>query len=914
MKEGSQERTCSPEASVTGEKRRRRRRVSRVGYARRAVQAHSSTLLTSLTALVVLGSLLAVGTVHVITLLFVAPLALLAGALALWVEDDSKRRIPVPAIIATTLAGYSWLQSVPLTPRCLKTLSPIAAQTWLDAFKLTDTPATRWASISVDPGASRVEALKWLCYAAMFAAAARLAREKGSQRGATIVLGTALVGGLLSLAHGLFGVEDWLGLYHPQLAHAPWATAPLLNPNNFAGYLNLGLFVGIGMLFVRKPIAPRWAVGITVIILAALVVLTASRGGVMALIVGFGMSGFAYWAQQARAKARGGFLFPPWIPLTAVGLAAGALAVIGSTDVIWQQLLDETTGKLRIAEYSMPVVRDHLWTGIGRGAFETAFAAYRQEPGHHIVQYAENFVVQWIVEWGLPVAAIALLALFWTLRPKRLGFARNALPTGIVVGVSALLLQNLVDLASEVASVGIAAAVLLGTAMGGAQYFDDTREQVRASRRKTELKRKPTSSMIRSAMPTAAAVACLGSGFALVWLVARTGIPDAIDERNQLATELADLVGKKPGDPGFSRVRAQVGQALLRHPADPYIPVVGALLTREAGKSPLAWLNQALRRDPLNARAHLLLAETLAARGAMNQAMMELRKAVECGPELVGEVAARASRWSQTVEDLLRAVPGGERGIPMLNALARRFSGTVERVALRNELLVLALKRNSADVDTNSIIAHDLLAAMATDAGPCSGDARAACNARLSTHATSVLQNATNPQTSTILRGELLAHAKKWDEAERWLAGTCDQLPDPVSCAITRITYALKLGDSARFDEACSAYTAVACSTSTSCSRAFLWLGQIELGRKNLLGALSRFERAAQESPSSETWIRVADVAIRVGRIGRAQSALAAARRFGMADGLEDYEKRLQEIQRAQLLQNLSTEPAPTTN
>lgn len=903
--ETAEELPSSPEAAPEGGRKRQRRRRSRLSRLRSPVQERSALILTVLIALVVVGSLLAVGTVHVITLLFVAPVAIAAGAIAIWVEDEPKRRFQLPAVIAALLALYSFVQSLPMPLSWLRALSPVAAQTWQDAFKLVGVSTARWASISVDPGASRVEALKWLCYAALFAAAARLAREKGSQRGALIVVGSALLGGILCVAHGLFGVEDWMGLYHPKLARPPWAPAPLLNPNNFAGYLNLALFSGLGLFFARKPLVPRWSIGFSIVVLAALVILTASRGGVLALCVGFGLAGLAYRAQQIRAVARHGFVFPTWIPLAGVGFAAVALAMIGATNVVWQQLLDETTGKLRMLEYSQPVIRDHWRTGIGRGSFETAFAAYRQEPGHHIAQYAENFAVQWIVEWGMPVAVIALAALLWSLRPNRLGFARNALPTGIVVGVAVLLLQNLVDLATEIASVGMATAVLLGTLLGGADYFVDSRAQARAERRKSPIPKAPSNG--RAALgPSLFAIACLFCGIACWWFVALTGLPDALAARNDLATELANLVGKPKGDRAFGQLRQSLNQTLLRHPADPYLPVVGALLTRESGASPYVWLNQALRRDPMNARPHLLLAETLAARGAMTQALLELRKTAELAPELQGNVADHAKRWATSIEDLLRAVPEGARGIPMLNALAQRYNGSPERDKMREQLLELALKRNNRDIATNSIIAQDLLAALARDTGACSGDGRSACSERLQRHATAVLQGTTDRQTLALLGAQMLAHEKKFDEAERSLAESCERLPDPVACGVDRIGYALKLKDPERFDQAASAYTAAACSTAATCSQAFRWLGHIELGRNNLLSALSRFERAAQEVPSAEGWLQVADIANRVGRIGRAETALAAARRLGAAENSMDIEKKLQEMQRSRLLEELN--------
>ncbi|HEY5961581.1 MAG TPA: hypothetical protein VIV60_33710, partial [Polyangiaceae bacterium] len=376
--------------------------------------------------------------------------------------------------------------------------------------------------------------------------------------------------------------------------------------------------------------------------------------------------------------------------------------------------------------------------------------------------------------------------------------------------------------------------------------------------------------------------------------------------RTALAEAMTNVVGKPKNDVAFPKLRSELNQALLRHPADPFVLIVGALLSRELGQSPMVWLNQALRRDPMNARAHLLLAETLAARGAMSQALLELRHTDELAPELRGAVADRAVRWTQTVEDLLRAVPEGTKGVALLNALAIRFAGTPERMRLRERLLALSLARNERDASTNSIYVQDLLAAMSTNAENCTGERMATCTDRLRQHAARVINESNNRQTTTLLQARLLDHDHKYDEAEHLLAENCQRLPDPVTCGIDRVSYALKLKDPHRFDEAAAEYTASACSTPASCAQAFSWLGNLEMGRNNQLGALARYERAAQESPSSEAWLRVADVATRVGRLGRAQTAMTSARRLGSSENAAPVEQRLQELERSRTLETLS--------
>src|SRR6185503_8509553 len=100
-----------------------------------------------------------------------------------------------------------------------------------------------------------------------------------------------------------------------------------LNPNNLAGYLNLGALAGLGLILTKKPILPTWLVGV----------------GVM-LIVG--------------------------------------VDVTGATRDTWTELLQKDLSKIAMLVWAKPLLRDHPWFGVGRGAFESVFPVYRFSPGN----------------------------------------------------------------------------------------------------------------------------------------------------------------------------------------------------------------------------------------------------------------------------------------------------------------------------------------------------------------------------------------------------------------------------------------------------------------------------------------------------------------------------------------------------
>jgi tetratricopeptide (TPR) repeat protein len=891
---------ATPDA-MSGTGRKSRRRTS-IGVVRERLIRQIEPLLTILLALVVVGSLLAVGTVHVAVLLVVASVALLSLSLVCFAEQDWRRRVPAPAWVLVGLSAYSLLQSIPIPFAWLQRLSPAVAQIWIDARHLLGAATHAPASLSADPAASLVEALKWLSYAAVFATAGQLTRRTGAKRGLGIVVLAALLGGIITIIHGLFGIEKWLGLYAPRYARPPWALSPLLNPNNFSGYMNLATYCAVGLAMTGRPPAPRWALGLVAAVLFALSFLTGSRAGVIALLIGVVLVALALREQARRARRAGAPDVPSWLPVVGAAAVGGLLFLLGTNDIIWEQLLDETTTKFRLAQWTAPLIGDFRWFGVGRGAYETVAASYRTLPGLVTFQHAENFIADWLAEWGIPVCAIALASLGWLLRPRRLSFLRHPLPTAALIGVFVLLLQNLLDLGLEIASVGIATAAVLGSVWGGATRDQERRQQPNpprsdrsVARRKMKKRRRVAYQTPRAAM---AAVASLAVSAGLVITVARKGQPDDLYQRGLIHNAFIEVNWTKPTQ--IESIKRELAQAIERHPADSYFPLIGALIAQRTGKNEMPWLNQALRRDPLNARAELLLADSLAARGARKQALGVLQRCVAHEPILADAVAQRAVRHAQNLDELELAVPNGTAGVVMLNSLAMYESKPAMR-AVHEALLQHALQRQSSSPSTHAIIIDDLIRDLDDPKSPCAGSGRAECEAQLRQHAQVIEAQGPRNLQAVILHSRLLVREGKIVEAAQWLSKHCQNFTSDGTCASQFVTVAARAPGPELLEEAGTTYMALACSTPDSCASAATWIGNLFAARGNYQLALTRFERAANESPSADAWLRVADAAMRSGHVNRAQSALVAARRFGSASDSE-LEHRVEQARRDQLL------------
>lgn len=834
--------------------RRRRRRSRSFGWLDDRVDA---AVLWGLPALVV-GSVLAVGTVHVPVLVVVSLLALPLGALCLWSEARHGHRVPLAVAVLMGLSLYSVLQAMPLRFSWLEAVAPSSANVWRGARELLGEPVRGSASVSLDPGASLVEALKWLTYASVAAAAVRFGRRHGTAAGPLVVFASALVAATSTLIHGTVGAERLYGLYEPSFTPARWAMSPLLNSNNYAGYLNLGLFCGIGLLVAPRARLPRPAVGIALATLIAVSAISASRAALGALALGLvALIPVLAWLNRRAARTHEpGFWSGPG-PVAAVAVSGLFLAVLGGGRDKWNSLVDESLVKLTVIARTLPMIRAHWMLGSGRGSFETVFPAYATGPGNTIYQHAENFVAQWLAEWGVPVAAVGLLLLCYAFRPLRLRAHKSKIAACSLVGVGVLLAQNFFDLALEIPSVCIALAALLGALLGAAADHANGRSR-----------------LVRPAAWKGAAALVPALGLILVPLAARAGRTSALKDRGNVhALLLEDGSDKRPASPAFW---ATVEASVRRHPADPYLALLAATAARhDAKRRPLSWVGWAIERGPTRADAYLMLANILLGYGAQDQALHALALAA-ARQEQLDRVAKLALRVTTKPNELERAVPPGTAGAMTYVAMARHVDPK-SSPALRVELLEHAVTRDHTHAPARVALASALLEAVERDTAPCQTAERERCLTKIGAQL-SALSRAPAPDSGAIvLRARWLELQGKTADAYQWLTRHCGDASDPLTCAHDRVALAYELDDAAGAKTSVDEYLQVACSLPHQCARAARWVADLAASRGDWSRALEHYERAAHAASSSAAWLKVAEAANKAGLVTRAMTALRRA-------------------------------------
>jgi hypothetical protein len=342
--------------------------------------------------------------------------------------------------------------------------------------------------------------------------------------------------------------------------------------------------------------------------------------------------------------------------------------------------------------------------GCGRGAFESAFPAFRSDPGYVTYTHPENLIVQWIVEWGLPAGAAGLVAIAVALRPTVV-LARSTTAAGAWAGVVALTVQNLGDLGTEIPGLVLAGVACVAIVVAGTPGGDPTWRVERWTHR-------PGRVAIGAGVAAAAALALGVSALGRELHDDQKAMRDAVMTRHASTSEL----------------HAMARDAMLRHPAEPFLPYAVSIKATERGDNPIPWIAATLERAPVYGPAHLVLARAVARRSP-SQARAEYRLAMEQAPVWVGveSVIGEAHRLVGSYFDATELVPEGGPGLSAMDLLAQVIKNRLPatRVLLDRDLLARSPMAAGPALRLAEDAVDDLTAG---DEAPwCRGPARDSC-------------------------------------------------------------------------------------------------------------------------------------------------------------------------------------------
>lgn len=774
-----------------------------------------------LIAIVVLGAILAIGAIDVGVLACVAVIAGLGTAMT-WIAPRVVFRAEATwlVLVSVGLTLYTGAQCVPLPAAWIAQLSPHAADVWGHAFEPWHVSGPALTSLSVDTAGTRVEVLKGVVYTLVLLSTLRIAHKKdGVVFLERLLLVAAVLVGIVTLAHDAVDAKRVFGIYEPRTLIA--IVGPLMNTNQLAGYLNIGLCIAFAAMIGREPFAPRALLFLVVVALIAGEVRLASRGAVLAMIVSIATC-LALTLTTRRNASKGVSFALPTL-LAGSGIAA---IVFAGVDATRRGLVDADVSKLSTQWWALrSMTGAYALFGAGRGAFEATFQEFRRGTGHIVYTSPENVIVQWISEWGVPVAVVALLSILWTLRPSVL-LSRSQPPIGPWTALMAVGLQNLVDFSLEIPGVVIALVVCAGIVVAGTSTSD------RRTRTWERWGKYPRHVMFASAIVAALAIA--------VALPMRPH--DLTDERLVLKSLSTD--GAVSNDQFFDRLRA----AISVHPAEPYFPYLGAARTWAfvPNGNVVTWVDRTLERAATYPPAHLLLARWLRTR-SKSQALLEYRLAAEQDAAQIGK---EAEALVTSFEDATELAPAGPVGVVVLESLSSSLGTRLPSTRARIDAEIL--RRHPAAGAPRLRTAQGALLDLADgEAAPWCFEAREQC-------AANALTVARDAEAHLDLCAPYVVEARIQVclgvpvQGMDVLSRATDVVTDRAECLRALAELAIEQKDVTRATDAIEKLSNAACPTEGDCVANILTAAELEQRRGNRGRALLLFKRAADEVPDRD--------------------------------------------------------------
>jgi hypothetical protein len=773
-----------------------------------------------LLAVVTPASALALGSLPTLVLLVVSIIAALACFL-LWMDRDLRTtRASRGVVIAlAVLLSMTVLQAVPLPHAVASVLSPSNADIWSRALAPFREPGPAWHTLSVTPGATRVEVLRGFFYGCIFLGALRVAALERGERFLTrlIVFSTVLMA-LTALAHAAVSAETIFGVYRPRelYAYIPGRLAPLLNTNHLSAYLNIGACVAFGALLARRTM-PRALSGSSAVVLAATSVWHGSRGATGSLLVGIVLTlVLTFHVRRSYEATRAQYAI-----LAGCVLAAAVVLSISFSDRT-VHLLSRDLSKVMVAKNSLSLIASSPWIGVGRGGFETVFSSVREGTFYDTFTHPEDIVVQWFVEWGVPVSAAAAALLGWALRPQvLLAAVRPAI--GVWVAIVVCVLHDLVDFHLEVPAVVAIVALAVAIIVSG-----------RAKSSTPRLKASSYARFAAFALP-------IGTVVAIVFVVPQIGHTLA-EERRTLA---AAAVDQSTSRESFRQI---IRASVLRYPAEPFLPLMGAVRAQVTGEgSVVPWVARALDRNPRFGRAHLVLARSLRRSNAA-QARLEYRLAYENDEGLRPAILEEVGPIIDDDATALEVVPEGRAGVQILEGLVTSIAGRLPSTAVlldkdieRRSPGTIGPLRRRAEAAVSDVTAA---APWCIETTSCVRDAAAVAN--------ELVKREPGECSSHVIVARLRIASGDASGALDGLERVMESISNWGACERQLIVLALQSGQATRADLALERVVRSGCGAAAECVALYTWAASTEEGRGHYVRAARLYRRLLEVTPDSD--------------------------------------------------------------
>jgi len=407
----------------------------------------------------------------------IAMFSLLFAWLALWATG---RVVPPEALKSSWpawifLTAWLLLESlhvVPMPETVVAALSPEAArvQSYLTEAGIPASSTT----LSVDPHASLVSLMKTLALVAVFFLSLALLnrRPRVSLLARAIVYWGTLISAAAIMLHVTGAKMEYFGM---PLSYEDSSKGTFTNRNHFAGYLEMVLALGIGLLiggltdrradswkkFLRLAIewlfSPKMILRLALCIVVIAMTTTHSRMGNAAFFSSLLIAGLI-GISLSRYATRNTIILLVSLVVIDVAIVGSWFGVDKLVKRIQETTIEDVQEREDPAASTVRLIKDYPIVGAGPGTFYVTFPRYRGEKVYDFFDHAHNDYAEFAAESGLVglaiLAGVVITSLAAAIRAQWL--RRDPLMRGMsfacIMGVTAILIHSWVDFNLQIPS------------------------------------------------------------------------------------------------------------------------------------------------------------------------------------------------------------------------------------------------------------------------------------------------------------------------------------------------------------------------------------------------------------------------------------------------------------------------------
>lgn len=404
---------------------------------------------------------------------------------------SSLRPYRIPLALLAFVASWASLQTVSLPPEILSFLSP-------GKLALTSNTGINSSTISLDPSETARLALYSWALLSFFTCTVLLIDSRDRLRTLFWVI---VACGVFQALYGSFMTLSGLeyGFFHKKYAYLGRATGTFINRNHLAGYLEMCLAIGIGLLVatLHQGASVSWRnrlrqsldtllgsklrLRIFLAFMVIALVLTRSRMGNAAFFISLPLCGVLMMIIQ-RKLHKGALILFASLMLVDFLIVGQWFGFDELADRV-QNSSTETEARDEVVRDSLIMLQDYPLTGTGLGSFYSSYLPYKGDDVSGYYDHAHNDFLEFATTLGVigytPLILLVLLSL--SMATKTLYKRRDQLARGVAfaatMGITSILIHSAVDFNLQIPANSLIFVLLIALAWISSQLPRARRQQ-----------------------------------------------------------------------------------------------------------------------------------------------------------------------------------------------------------------------------------------------------------------------------------------------------------------------------------------------------------------------------------------------------------------------------------------------------